>query len=58
MSTKPATNFAGSGPAGSCDRITQQDQQQQFVEKNLKELDEQLQTKNDEISPVSEDIKG
>ena len=27
-------NFAGS--AGSCDRITQQDQQQQFVEKILK----------------------
>ena len=26
------SNFAGS--AGSCDRITQQDQQQQFVEKS------------------------
>ena len=41
------SNFACS--AGSCDRITQQDQQQQIVEKILKELDEQLQTKNDEI---------
>ena len=39
------SNFA----AGACDRITQQEQQQQIVEKNLKELDEQLQTKNDEI---------
>jgi hypothetical protein len=43
------SNFAGSGPAGSCDRITQQEQQQQIVEKILKELDEKLQTKNDEI---------
>ena len=51
VSTKPLhnSNFAGSGPAGSCDRITQQDQQQQIVEEILKELDEQLQTKNDEI---------
>ena len=43
------SKFAGSGPAGSCGRITQQDQQQQIVEKILKVLDEQLQTKNDEI---------
>ena len=38
-----SSNFAGSGPAGPCDRITQQEQEQQIVEKNLKELDEQLQ---------------